>query len=247
LAFAARIEIGAPPRSRPRPARYSSRVTRAREFRWFDVRLSHQRLILAVLLGVIAWFVTPARLSAVTRGLIAGDVAGLVLLGIAVWIFMHADSEQTRARAAAQDPGRTIVWLIVLGVSALSLFAATFVMRGAKTLPGDEADLVRVLAVSTAGISWLLTHAGFTLRYAHLYYRGGREGEGGIAFPGHAEPDDLDFAYFAFTIGMTFQVSDAQIKHRLIRRTALLHALVSFAYNTGIIALVLNIVMNQLA
>ncbi len=72
------------------------------------------------------------------------------------------------------------------------------------------------------------------------------EREGGVGFAGDDKPDELDFAYFAFTIGMCFQVSDATITDRVIRRTALLHALVSFAYNTGILALVLNIVMAQL-
>jgi uncharacterized membrane protein len=96
-------------------------------------------------------------------------------------------------------------------------------------------------------ISWLLTHAAFTLRYAHLYYRSGVDSEGGIELGGDDKPDDLDFAYFAFTIGMCFQVSDVTISNRLIRRTALLHALVSFAYNTGILAVVLNIVVSQLS
>ena len=69
---------------------------------------------------------------------------------------------------------------------------------------------------------------------------------GGIAFAGESDPDDLDFAYFAFTIGMCFQVSDTEISTRVIRRTALAHAMLSFAYNTGILALVLNIVMARL-
>jgi uncharacterized membrane protein len=203
-------------------------------------------LLAAVALGVIAWLVSPADLSPVTRGLIGGDVAGLVLFGIAVWIVARADSAETRRRAAAYDPGRTLVWLIVLGVSSVSLFAATFVLRHARSLPSAEGHLQSALAVATAVISWLLTHVGFTLRYAHLYYRAGQDNEGGIGFCGADKPDDLDFAYFAFTLGMCFQVSDATISNRMIRRTALLHALVSFAYNTGILALVLNIVMSQL-
>jgi uncharacterized membrane protein len=226
--------------------RYSSPVTRKRAFHWFDPRATRQRLVFAVALGVVAWFASPAQLSAVTRGLLAGDVAGLALFGIAAWIVVRADSDEARRRAAAHDPGRTFVWLIVVAVSAVSLFAATFVLRHAKSLPSAEGHVLSVLTVATAAISWLLTHTGFTLRYAHLYYRGGPDNEGGIGFPGDGPPDDVDFAYFAFTIGMCFQVSDATITNRVIRRTALLHALVSFAYNTGILALVLNIVMGQL-
>lgn len=218
----------------------------ARAFHWLDPRMAHRRLLWAVALGVIAWFASPAALSGVTRDLIAGDIAGLALLGFVGWIIVRADCDETRRRAAAHDPGRTVVWLAVLGVSAVSLFAATFVLGHAKSLPSAEGHVLSALAVATAMISWLLTHAGFTLRYAHLYYRGGPDAEGGIELPGADRPDDFDFAYFAFTIGMCFQVSDATITDRVIRRTALLHALVSFAYNTGILALVLNIVMSQL-
>jgi len=217
-----------------------------RAFHWLDPRTAHRRLVWSVAVGVLAWFASPAALSGVTRGLIAGDVAGLALLGFVVWIVVRADCDETRRRAAAHDPGRTIVWLTVLGVSAVSLFAATFVLRHATSVPSAEGHLISALAVATAVISWLLTHTGFTLRYAHLYYRGGPDAEGGIELPGGAKPDDFDFAYFAFTIGMCFQVSDATITDRVIRRTALLHAMVSFAYNTGILALVLNIVMTQL-
>lgn len=221
-------------------------VASPRAVPWIDPRKARHRLLLAVALGMLAWFVTPSHLSRVTRGLVAGDVAGLTLLAIAAWIILRADSDETRRRAAAFDPGRTLVWLVVLAVSSVSLLAATFVLRHAKSLPGDEGHLLTLLAIATAIISWLLTHTGFTLRYAHLYYRSGQDSEGGIGFPGDDKPDDLDFAYFAFTIGMCFQVSDSSITERVIRRTALLHALVSFAYNTGILALVLNIVMAQL-
>jgi uncharacterized membrane protein len=221
-------------------------VASSRAFHWLDPRTAHQRLLWAVALGVLAWFVSPSDLSRVTRGLLAGNVAGLALLAIAAWIVLRADSDETRRRAAANDPGRTLVWLVVLAVSSVSLFAATFVLRHAKSLPRDEGHLLTVLAITTTAVSWLLTHTGFTLRYAHLYYRSGQDSEGGIDFPGDDKPDDLDFAYFAFTIGMCFQVSDSSISDRIIRRTALLHALVSFAYNTGILALVVNIVMAQL-
>ncbi len=89
--------------------------------------------------------------------------------------------------------------------------------------------------------AWLLTHTACTLRYAHLYYRDDREGVGGLTFPGERPPDYLDFAYFAFTVGMCFQVSDVTITSRLIRRAVTGHALLSFAYNTAVLALALNL------
>ena len=96
-------------------------------------------------------------------------------------------------------------------------------------------------------LSWTLTHTAFTLRYAHLYYREDDEGIGGVDFPGGAMPTYMDFAYFAFTVGMCFQVSDVQVTSHQIRRAVLLHATMSFLYNTAILAFVLNLVFNLAA
>jgi uncharacterized membrane protein len=86
----------------------------------------------------------------------------------------------------------------------------------------------------------------YTLRYAHLYYRDGREREGGLAFPGGQHPAYLDFAYYAFTIGMCFQVSDVTITSPALRRTTLFHAVLSFVYNTVILAIALNFAVGTL-
>src|SRR5258706_12945217 len=152
-----------------------------RAFHPLDPRGARQRLLWAGLIGVIAWLVVPTSLSAATRALIAWNVGGLVLVVIATIIMVRADSDETRRRAAAHDPGRTWVWLLVLGASAFSLFAATLAVRGAKSLDGSEASLLVAMCIATVAISWLLTHTAFTLRYAHLYYRE-LDGEGGLAF-----------------------------------------------------------------
>jgi uncharacterized membrane protein len=134
----------------------------------------------------------------------------------------------------------------VLLSSVFSLFAGTVVLRHARSLaPGAEPVLVAfsLLAVSSA---WLLTHTAYTLRYARLYYRDDHEGVGGLDFPGKHPPADIDFAYFAFTIGMCFQVSDVTISSPAIRRDVLVHAVISFAYNTAILALALNLAFGLL-
>ena len=214
-------------------------------FHPLDPRGARQRLVCAVLLGALAWFVLPDELSVAIRALAAWDAAALTLLGIAWWIILPADCDETRRRAESEDPGRRSVWVIVLGASAVSVFGAASVVHQAAADP-HGALFVLVMSVATVGLSWLVTHTAFTLRYAHLYYRGGPADEGGLEFPGDDKPDDFDFAYFAFTIGMCFQVSDVAVTDRHIRRTALLHSLMSFAYNTVIIALVLNLVMGHL-
>ena len=116
-------------------------------------------------------------------------------------------------------------------------------MRGLRGLPADEKQLAIVLCLTTVSLAWAMTHTAFTFRYAHLYYREDDEGVGGLTLPGEdGPPTYADFAYFAFTIGMCFQVSDVTISSPAIRRAVLGHALLSFVYSTTIVALALNVV-----
>jgi uncharacterized membrane protein len=95
-------------------------------------------------------------------------------------------------------------------------------------------------------LSWMILHTIFTVRYAHLYYSNHKSEEGrfsgGLDFPSEDEPDFIDFAYFSFTLGMTFQVSDVAISSRKIRRIVLLHSLLSFGFNATIVAMSVNII-----
>jgi uncharacterized membrane protein len=219
----------------------------ARAFRPLDPRGSRMRLGVAALAGIAGWLLAPERLAVHTRALLAWDCAGAVLVGVAALIIFPADTGETKRRAASYDPGRGVVWFIVLAASAFSLFAAIVLMRQPHGTAKAN-DLHVALCVVTVVMSWLATHSAFTLRYARMYYRDDGDGSppGGIEFPGNQPPDDLDFAYFAFTLAMCFQVSDATISDRQIRRTALGHAALSFIYNTVILALVLNLVVGSL-
>jgi uncharacterized membrane protein len=216
-----------------------------RAFHPLDPRAARMRLALATGLALVAWLVVPAQISAATRALLAWDTGGLALLCFTALIIIRSDAKETRRRAAAYDPGRHLVWVVILAASASSLFAAAALLRQGHAGTPFLRGLHIVLCVTTVAISWLVTHAAFTLRYAHLYYRDS-EHEGGIDLPGNEEPDDFDFAYFAFTIGMTFQVSDATISGKQIRRTALGQALLAFLYNTVILALALNLIVGEL-
>jgi uncharacterized membrane protein len=213
-----------------------------RAFHPLDPRSAWARVILAIATGAGVWLAVPWPRTLITRALLTWDAAGLVLVGAAGWIILRSDARETRRRAAAYDPGRQVLWSLVLVASTISLVAATLVVREGR---GDSRALHVALCVATVVISWLVTHAGFTLRYAHQYYRDAARA-GGIELPGGEPPDDLDFAYFAFTLAMCFQVSDATISSRQIRRTALGQALLAFVYNTVILALVLNLIVGQL-
>jgi uncharacterized membrane protein len=213
-------------------------------FHPLDPRAARMRLMLSTATALVVWLAVPVQISTTTRALLAWDCGGMVLLGFALLIIFRSDAKETRRRAAANDPGRHVVWVIVLGGSAVSLFAAVALLGQAHGSPFLR-GLHLVLCVATVAISWLVTHSAFTLRYAHLYYRDA-EREGGIQLPGDGPPDDFDFAYFAFTIAMCAQVSDATISSARIRRTALGQALLSFLYNTVILAFTLNLVAGQL-
>ena len=168
------------------------------------------------------------------------DCGSFILLALHWHVIWTSDAAETKRRAGMADPGRTAAWVLALVASCFSLFAAAVVLRHASSIDPERSPLVVGLSLIAVVSAWSLTHTSFTLRYAHLFYRE-NDYEGGLAFPGNAEPDDFDFAYFAFTIGMAFQVSDIAVTSPLIRRTVLAHAMLSFAYNTVIIALGINL------
>jgi len=207
-------------------------------------RFALSRIALAALLGVLVTLLLATRHSWTVASISGWDAGGLLLVALA-WITIYtADAAETGRRAAADDPGRTLVYTVVLLTSATSLGAAVFLQRQASAIAPRSEALLAALCIGTVALSWSLTHTAFTLHYAHLYYREDDEGIGGVEFPGGAMPTYMDFAYFAFTVGMCFQVSDVQITSHQIRRAVLLHATMSFLYNTAILAFVLNLVFN---
>lgn len=221
-------------------------------FHPLDVRRAKNRLLVSLVLGVVTYFALQPILtgSGWAVRLIAGWNAGaLTLLALAWAIIWECDQERTRRRAATEDPGRNAVWAIVLGASTLSLFSSAYVLRRASTLAPRYEALLVILCLAAVVIAWCLTHTAYTLRYAHLYYRDDDDdgtGNGGLTFPGDTQPDYFDFAYFAFTVGMCFQVSDVAITSSVIRRAVLVHSVLAFAYNTAILALAMNLVAGLL-
>jgi uncharacterized membrane protein len=131
------------------------------------------------------------------------------------------------------------------------LIAIVFLLNSTKGLPEAAKNGHILLAIGAVATSWWLLHTIFTLRYAHLFYSAEMDDDpktvGGLQFPGNEEPDYLDFVYFSFVVGMTFQVSDVQISSRGIRRVCLLHALMSFAFNTTILALSINVISGMVS
>ncbi|HTU62080.1 MAG TPA: DUF1345 domain-containing protein [Polyangiales bacterium] len=211
---------------------------------WYDLRRAQTRLQLSLLLGVLALLGLRTVLPLGVAAIGAWDCAASSLLASSWWIIAGGNAADARMRAGAEDPGRRVLLLLSLASSLASFFAAALLLQQL----GDDAAL-RGLAVglclASPLLAWLLTHSVYTLHYAHLYYGASGAGQG-LSFPGEGDPDDLDFAYFAFTIGMTFQTSDVEVTSKRLRRSVLLHALLSFVFNTGVIALALNLVLGKL-
>lgn len=141
-----------------------------------------------------------------------------------------------------EDSSRVLVLVFVLLAVGVSLVAVITLLGSVDSLPRPEKITHVLLAAAAVVASWVLVHTLFTLRYAHLFHGDDpkQPTPGGLDFPGSPEPDYLDFAYFAFVIGMTSQTSDVAITARPIRRLALVHGVLTFSFNTLIIALSIN-------
>lgn len=183
----------------------------------------------------------------------AVGVYDVVTISLLVWfwnIVVHSTAERTRARAAAEDPGRRAVSTIILAAIAFGFVAAFEILgRGPHDSTPHHGAVIYTVGFTAVVLGWLLIHTVFLFHYAHAYYANRNRdaiSDGGLIFPGTQEPSDVDFAYYSFVLGMTFQVSDVQITGSGLRRDALVHGVISFAYNTAILALVVNVVSNLL-
>lgn len=220
---------------------------RTRKMARIAPRRAVARTAIALAVGVAAGVAISLRYSAAVALLGGWNSAGLTLLALAWLIIAGSDAPATGHRAAAEDPGRTAVTVLVLLASLAAVLAVTVLVRKPEAIaPREQLELV-ALCLLTVVVSWTLTHTAFTLRYAHLYYREGGQRIGGAEFPGGAPPSYLDFAYLAFTVGMTFQVSDTQVSNPHMRHTVLLHAVLSFLYSTAILAFVLNLIAGSMS
>jgi uncharacterized membrane protein len=195
----------------------------------FVVAFGAGAVVLAVTLGLgVSWPV------AVTG---SWGVAALVTIA-AVWIrIWPMDSEQTKANARAEDVDRPLADGIILAASVVSLGAIGYTLHRAGSAQGSDKVLLIALAITVVSLSWATVHTLYLIHYGDLYYS---DPIGGIAFNEDEPPDYHDFAYLAFTIGMTFQVSDTDLSLKKMRRTALRHALLSFVFVAVIGALAIN-------
>ncbi len=207
------------------------------------------RFFISLVLGVAIFFTFKASSSVIVSFMVAWLTFAIFNLTFS-WIIIFSDHpKEVKAFAAKEDTSAPFIFLFVLAAAFISLFAIIFLLQ---TIPDESKNKLSIhilLSFSSVFCSWLLVHTLFTLRYAHLYYSDDTKHATdkspdtlGLDFPSETEPDYLDFAYFSFVIGMTFQVSDVEINSRTIRRHVLVHSLLSFVYNTVIVAFSINII-----
>ncbi|WP_241984413.1 DUF1345 domain-containing protein [Cryobacterium sp. Hb1] len=189
-------------------------------------------------------------------GLIVGVTAGLsgdwvlaVILGWGaacvtyigwVWIVIsRQDADATAQHATREDPSRVVSEFLILLAGLASLGAIVVLLLGTTATLSAQRGFLAAVAIASVALSWVLVHTLFTLRYASLYYS---RSPGGIDFNQPEPPRYTDFAYLAFTIGMTYQVSDTSIRNHSLRMATLQHALLSFPYGSVILATLINLV-----
>ncbi len=220
------------PRTPPGPAKHHPWIVRLLHF--------HIRLVVAIILGGIAYAALPGDWSSVTRMLTSWDIAVASYLGAVVWMMVRAaDHHGLKQRSDTQeDEGAGAILFLTVAAAAASLGAIFAELAQASSgEPGYGYHVA--LAVGTVLLSWAFTHMIFALHYAYDFYGDGRRAKG-LKFPEDPTPDYWDFIYFSFVIGMTFQVSDVQVTNKGIRRLVTAHGMVSFLFNTTVIALTVN-------
>jgi uncharacterized membrane protein len=197
------------------------------------------RLMVMLIVGVIATLIT-GLFGEWAFAPTVGWCFSAAVYSSWVWIVIRSmDAAKTEEIASAEEPSRSIADLLVVILSLASLFSVAFVLVEASSSHGSMKVLLAVLALVSVALSWILLHTLFTLRYAVLYYNGS---PGGIDFNQKEGPQYTDFAYLAFVLGMTYQVSDTNLTNHRMRTEVLKHSLLSFVFGSVILASTINLI-----
>jgi uncharacterized membrane protein len=207
------------------------------------------RLLLSICLAGLVAVLLPSWFHWATRALCIWD-AGMICFLFLTWrLMVKATPDSMRQHAKQEDAGRIVISVLVTAAACASLFAIGFILHD-KGLQNNLLMLHLALSIITIVGSWLLVHTIFASHYARAYYKTGKSlsqcKKDGLDFPGDIEPDHWDFLYFSFVIGMTSQTSDVEVTSREIRRLALLHGVLSFFFNTTIVAMSINIIAGMI-
>jgi uncharacterized membrane protein len=229
--------------------------------RWYNpIALSRSlvlrpKIIVAILVAVATFFalqafaLVPDDFALAGKATMSWNAGGLVYLLMAYGVMRSCGEDKIRMRAARQDDSALAILVIVLVSIAVSFIAIAFLLGDARSPDQPHRAAYLTLAGLTIIISWWVTQAVFTFHYAHEFYappERQKDAEKGLVFPDDDKPDYWDFLYFAATIGTTSATSDTGIRSKSMRRLVTLHAIVSFFFNTMVLALTINLAASLL-
>ena len=212
---------------------------------------ARHRLVLGLAAGAAVFFAARGNLRLWSAAIAGWNAVAVVILALDWMTILTTPQRKIRQIAQQQDLSRFLVFLFVVITSSAALLAVGFLISVKRNQSGGHFMVHLLLTLLTVVFSWTLVHTVYGLRYAHAFYGDSDEAgvnrhAGGLIFPGDRPPDYFDFAYFSFVVGMTCQVSDVQITSRRLRRITLVHSVLSFGFNTLILALLINTVSGLL-
>lgn len=215
---------------------------------WIEKITGFKRVIISLLFSIIVYCLLHVySIDGNSRIILSWDAFCITALVFSWILFFTTQAYELCHIVGKQDENLITIFSIVLIAMALSLISILALINEKNDIPENKL-FHSLISLSPIVFSWLLLHTTFTIRYAHLYHDLNQLNTGsqvgGIEFPGKIKPDYLDFAYFSFVIGMTFQVSDVVITSQVIRRFVLMHSLLSFVFNTVIVALTISAISN---
>jgi uncharacterized membrane protein len=213
---------------------------------WLSPIAARPRLVTAFASGVAVSLLSRylAGLQPTTALILGWDALCLTYVLSMFWRMAGCTPEQMRAEAVRDDEGRATILTVVLVAAVAAIVAIAMELSLAKQVHGLERALRIALAFSTVAASWFMVQLVFTVHYAHGYYDRDEDGTAdarGLHFPGDAAPDYWDFFYFAVIVGVASQTADVDICGKRLRRLNTVHAIFSFAFNTVIVALTINL------
>src|SRR5882762_6269633 len=213
---------------------------------------ARHRLVIAFVAATAVSLSLRGHVRPSTEVIATWDTFVFCVLFLAWLTILTTPVHKLRSRAKEQDVSRLVIFVFVVVAACAALFAVGFLISVNKAELRGHLTAHLILALGTVIFSWSVVHTAFGLRYAHAFYGdsddpGADKRAGGLLFPGSEQmPDYFDFAYFSFVVGMTCQVSDVQVTSRRMRRLTLMHSVLSFGFNTVILALLVNTVSSLL-
>jgi uncharacterized membrane protein len=226
----------------------AARPAARRERRRWQIVRARPRFYIALAVGVIVALIIPEPPGPMRRAVIGWDIGIVVYLALLLAMAARATPQSMHRRAQNEDATRWVFLILIAGAALFSMFALLGLLHEVRSVSGFVAGELASLAGATILLSWVFAHTAFAVHYAHGYYADRTAAKPpGLMFPGErGDPDYWDFLYFSFVVGMTCQVSDVQVATQPWRRLVLAHGIVSFLFNTVVLALSINLLAGLL-